>query len=89
MQCRHFFHLTSSYGYKTLQGVPLDSLGVGTIEIGCIIVPDCHQHCQEVLKHIPAMLVGFWGFFVGFVWLGGGVGGTTVRSSHYAGAGHP
>ena len=66
--------LPGSYGYETLQGVPLDSLGVGAIEIGRIIAPDRHRHRQEALKRIPAMPAGFLGFFAGFVWRVGVVG---------------
>jgi len=41
----------------------LDSLGVGAIKIGRIITPNCRQHRQEALKHIPVTLAGFLGFF--------------------------
>jgi len=37
-QC--IYPLPWAYSSETSQGVPLDSLGVGAIEIGCIIVPD-------------------------------------------------
>ena len=73
-QCQHFSHFPSSYGYETLQGVPLDSLGVGAIKIGRIIAPDRRRHRQEAQKRIPATPAGFLGFFAGFVWCGG-VGG--------------
>ena len=73
-QRRRFSPFPGSYGYETLQGVPLDSLGVSAIEIGRIIARDRRRHRQEALKRIPATPAGFLGFFAGFVWRGG-VGG--------------
>jgi len=34
------YPLPWAYSSETSQGVPLDSLGVGAVDIGCIIVPD-------------------------------------------------
>ena len=35
-----FWHFLSPQHCETSQGVSMDSLGVGAVEIGCIIVPD-------------------------------------------------
>ena len=88
-QCRRFSHFPGSYGYKILQGVPLDSLGVGAIKIGHIIMPDRRQHCQEALKRIPVTPAGFLVFFLPDLCGVGGLGVTSVRSSHCTGAGGP
>jgi len=69
-----FYHLPGSYGCKTLQRVPLDSLRVGAVEIGRIIAPDRRQHRQEAPKRILATLAWFFGFLVGLMWRGGVVG---------------
>ena len=41
----------------------MDSLGVGTIEIGCPITPNCQQHRQEAPKCCLTMLGSFLHFF--------------------------
>ena len=70
--CIHWF--PCCYSHKTFQGVPLDSLGVGTIKSGCIIAPDHRQHRQEAPKHNLATPAAFLCFLDGFLW-NGGVGG--------------
>ena len=46
------------------QGVPLDSLGVGAVEIGRNYAPDRRQHRQEAPKRIPATVAAFLHFFL-------------------------
>jgi hypothetical protein len=48
----------------------MDSLVVGTVEIGCIIAPNCHQHRQEAPKRYPAMPVWLL-HFVAVGWASG------------------
>ena len=57
-QRRCIYPLLGSYSPKTSQGVPLDSLGVGAVEIRCIIVPDHRRHRQEAPKRVLGNATG-------------------------------
>jgi hypothetical protein len=62
---RVFWHFLCPQALETYQGVSLDSLGVCTIKIGCIIAPDHRQRRQEAPKRILAMLAVFLCFPLG------------------------
>jgi hypothetical protein len=66
-QCQCIYPLPSPYSSETFQGVPLDSLGVSAIEIGCNYAPDRCQCRQEAPKRILAMLAVFLHFFIIFL----------------------
>jgi hypothetical protein len=52
---RMFRHFLCPQALETYQGVSLDSLGVGAIEIGCIFAPNHRRRCQEAPKRVLAM----------------------------------
>jgi hypothetical protein len=66
VQCQWFSHLQPTQQLETPQGVSVDSLGVGKIEIGCKNAPDDRQCHQEAPKHClvmptwPWMMPGLW-----------------------------
>ena len=74
MQHRCIYWIPSSYGPETPQGVPLDSLGMGAVEIGRKYAPDHRRRRQEAPKRILTTPAAFLGFSTGCL-RRGGVGG--------------
>ena len=70
---RVFWHFLCLQHLETSQGVLVDSLGVGAVEIGRIFAPDHRRRRQEALKHYLTTPAWFSCFRWGIVDGGGGI----------------
>jgi len=71
---RVFRHLLCPQHLETSQGVSVDSLGVGAIEIRRIFVPDHRQHRQGSAEACSGDAGGVFAFFHPFSGVCGGLG---------------